>query len=59
MRSMSFRLYRRWKERRRRALDRYAQMSDEQRAAIDRYKHRPGETGLPGATNAPRDTRPH
>jgi hypothetical protein len=58
MRSMSFRLYRRWKERRRRALDRYAEMGDEQREAIDRYKHRP-EFGPPGSTIAPRDTRPH
>lgn len=56
MRLMSLRLYRRWKERRRSALDRYAEMSDEQREAIDRYKHRPKE-GLPGATNAPRNTR--
>jgi hypothetical protein len=55
---MSLRLYQRWKERRRRARIRYAEMSDEQREAIDRYKHRP-EGGLPGATNAPRDTRPH
>jgi hypothetical protein len=55
---MSFRLYRWWKERRRRSLDRYAEMGDEQREAIDRYNHRP-EIGLPGATNAPRDTRPH
>jgi hypothetical protein len=58
MRSMSLRLYRRWKERRRRALERYAEMSEEQRDAIDRYQHRP-KFGLPGATNAPRDTRPH
>jgi hypothetical protein len=50
---MSLRLYRRWKERRRRALDRYAEMSDEQRDAIDQYKHRPKD----GATTAPRDTR--
>jgi hypothetical protein len=55
---MAFRPYRWWKERRRRALERYAEMSDEQREAIDRYKHRP-ETGLEGATIAPRDTRPH
>jgi hypothetical protein len=53
MRLMSLRLYRRWKERRRRALDRYAEMSDEQRDAIDRYKHRPKD----GANTAPRDTR--
>ena len=53
MRSMSFRPYRRWKERRRRALDRYAEMNDEQRDAIDRYKHRPKD----GATTAARDTR--
>jgi hypothetical protein len=58
MRSISFRLYRRWKERRRRGLDRYAEMSDEQREAIDRYKHRP-EFGPLGSTIAPRDTRPH
>jgi len=50
---MSFRPYRRWKERRRRALDRYAEMNDEQRDAIDRYKHRPKD----GATTAARDTR--
>jgi hypothetical protein len=55
---MPLRLYQRWKERRKRARDRYAEMSDEQREAIDRYKHRP-EIGPPGATNAPRDTRPH
>ena len=53
MRLMSLRLYRRWKERRSRALDRYAEMSDEQRDAIDRYKHRPKD----GANTAPRDTR--
>jgi hypothetical protein len=40
---MALRLYRRWKERRRRARDRYAEMSDEQREAIDRYHHRPKE----------------
>jgi hypothetical protein len=40
MHLMSVRVYRRWKERRRRALNRYAEMSDEQREAIDRYKHR-------------------
>jgi len=55
---MSFRLYRWWKERRRRLLDRYAEMDDEQREAIDRYQHRP-EIGPSGATIAPRDTRPH
>jgi hypothetical protein len=54
---MRLRLYRRWKERRKRARDRYAEMSDEQREAIDRYQHRPGG-GFPGATNAPRDIRP-
>jgi len=37
---MPLRLYQRWKERRRRALERSAEMSDEQREAIDRYKHR-------------------
>jgi hypothetical protein len=55
---MPLRLYQRWKERRKRAVDRYAEMSDEQREAIDRYEHRP-KVGPPGATNAPRDTRPH
>jgi hypothetical protein len=55
---MSFGLFRWWKERRSRSLDRYAHMSDEQREAIDRYKHRP-EFGPPGSTIAPRDTRPH
>jgi hypothetical protein len=40
---MALRLYRRWKERRRRARDRYAEMSDEQREAIDRYHHHPKE----------------
>ena len=58
MRFVFFRLYRWWKERRKRSLDRYAEMDEEQRDAIDSYKHRP-EMGLPGATNAPRDTRPH
>ena len=57
MRPMSFRLYRWWKERRRRSLDRYAEMGDEQREAIDRYKHRPGFA--PPGSIAPRDTRPH
>jgi hypothetical protein len=57
MRLMPFRLYRRWKERRKRARDRYAEMSDEQREAISRYEHRP-EFGPPGSTIAPRDTRP-
>jgi hypothetical protein len=31
----------RWKERRKRARDRYAEMSDEQREAISPYRHRP------------------
>ena len=43
---MSLRLYRRWKERRSWALDRYDEMTDEQREAIDRYQHRP-KVGLP------------
>lgn len=55
---MSPKLYRWWKDRRRRAAERYAEMTDEQREAIDRYEHRP-EFGVPGATIAPRDTRPH
>ena len=54
---MTLRLYQRWKERRRRARERYAEMGDEQREAIDRYKHRP-EFGPLGSTIAPRDTRP-
>jgi hypothetical protein len=53
---MPLRLYRRWKERRRPALDRYAEMSDEQREAIDRCKHRP-KFAPPGTTLPPRNTR--
>jgi hypothetical protein len=45
---MSIRLYRSWKERRRRLLDRYAEMDDEQRDAIDRYRRRPGYGPLGG-----------
>jgi hypothetical protein len=51
---MTFRLYRRWKERRRRARDRYAEMSEEQREAIDRFQHR--ENLGPGARNVAPDT---
>ena len=58
MRPMKLRLYQRWKERRKRERDRYAEMPEEQREAIDRYEHRP-EFGLPGSTIAPRDTRHH
>ena len=39
---MPLRLYRRWKERRKSAGDRYAEMSGEQREAISRYQHRVG-----------------
>jgi len=56
MRSMALRLYQRWKERRVRARDRYAEMPEEQREAIDRFEHRP-KFGMPGGTIAPRDTR--
>jgi hypothetical protein len=51
---MTLRLYRRWKERRSRARDRYAEMSEEQREAIGRYQHR--ENLGPGATNVAPDT---
>jgi len=53
---MALRLYQRWKERRARARDRYAEMPEEQREAIDRFEHRP-KFGMPGGTIAPRDTR--
>jgi len=54
---MPLRIYRRWKERRRRARDRYAEMSDEQREAIDRYQHR-ASGHPPGSAITPRDTPP-
>jgi hypothetical protein len=51
---MTLRVYRRWKERRRRARDRYAEMGEEQREAIDRFQH-PRNLG-PRATNVAPDT---
>jgi hypothetical protein len=52
---VSLRLYRRWKERRKNARDRYAEMSEEQREAIDRY-HRP-QHRFPASGPVPREFR--
>jgi hypothetical protein len=52
---VSLRLYRWWKERRKNARDRYAEMSDEQREAIDRY-HRPRHR-FPASGPMPREFR--
>ena len=52
---VSLRLYRWWKERRKNAHYRYAEMSDEQREAIDRY-HRP-QHRFPASGPVPREFR--